>query len=157
MYPSQARMYFAPLSLAEYHKENFDNWGDFYGLDFYPLLPFLQQRLMIAPEVMTVAPKQVLSDPIVRWKFIKFIKFIHKINYFMQLIRDFDLKTVTADDIRSFSVESSFTTKNNENNDDMTDVDSDDINKKVHGFGFWFDVVFAGSGTKTNKRIWNSN
>jgi protein arginine N-methyltransferase 1 len=124
MYPSQARMYFAPLSLAEYHKENFDNWGDFYGLDFYPLLPFLQQRLMIAPEVMTVAPKQVLSDPI--------------------LIRDFDLKTVTADDIRSFSVESSFTTKNNENNDDMTDVDSDDINKKVHGFGFWFDVVFAG-------------
>lgn len=75
MYPSQARMYYAPLSLAEYHKENFDNWGDFYGLDFYPLLPFLQQRLMIAPEIMTVAPKQVLSDPIVRPFLRIFIKF----------------------------------------------------------------------------------
>lgn len=68
-----------------------------------------------------------------------------------QLIRDFDLKTVSADDIRSFTIESSFTTKNADNTDDMTDVDSDENDKKVHGFGFWFDVVFAGSGTKPNK------
>lgn len=63
LYPSRAILFLAPVSLDQLYEEKFNSWADFYGLDFSPLIPALQQKALKQPEIMILSPTQLLAPP----------------------------------------------------------------------------------------------
>ncbi|XP_076437929.1 protein arginine N-methyltransferase 6-like [Babylonia areolata] len=107
MVPSAARIFLAPVNMEEYLEEKYEFWSNVCGFDFSPAIPHLQHKMLQEPLTLELNERQVVAPP--------------------QVLREFDLKTVTVSQVQSLSDNLSFHTQ---------------TTSTVHGFVIWFDVDF---------------
>ena len=107
MVPSAARLYLAPVNMENFLEDKYEFWTNVCGFDFSAAIPHVNQKLLQEPLTTELDVRQVMAPP--------------------QLLREFDLKTVTISQVQALSDSLTFCV---------------DKSSTVHGFAIWFDVDF---------------
>ena len=63
MLPDIAQVFMAPVNMGRFAAEHFAFWEDYQGFDFSALVPLEVERALRAPQILAVAPEQLLADP----------------------------------------------------------------------------------------------
>ena len=107
MVPSAARICLAPVNMENFLEEKYEFWTNVCGFDFSAAIPHVNQKLLQEPLTTELDERQVMAPP--------------------QILREFDLKTVTVSQVQALSDSLAFHV---------------DKSSTVHGFAIWFDVDF---------------
>ncbi|GFO10307.1 protein arginine N-methyltransferase 1 [Plakobranchus ocellatus] len=116
MAPSHAVIYFAPVDMSKHFQDRADEWSNIYGFDFSPVASAINRQEVGQPLVECLSPDVLRSEP--------------------KELLSLDLKTVTKEDVRKFTVGLEFHIPQE---------------TKIHGFACWFDVIFSGGAVSGGK------
>ncbi|KAL8607657.1 hypothetical protein ACOMHN_039331 [Nucella lapillus] len=90
MAPSAARLYVAPVDMAEYLEEKYEFWSNVCGFDFSAAVPHMQQKLSEEPQTLELREDQVVARP--------------------EVLLEMGLRTVTVPQVQTLSRTLSFRT-----------------------------------------------